>query len=175
MYKGFFIPKGDSSFAGHLHNHLTCRLLPPLLWSRHDNRSKRMVHVILSLSLPVGGCTSLTNFKFSGVSCMTQNSIQTPEMFNPKRFLESATAAYTTDRCNGANDDDGDGQDDTTPIGRRWRINDPSLISLAFGAGKRICPGETLPHIHSHSDPRQIPGSVHSVVTELLKYFLPDV
>jgi len=72
---------------------------------------------------------------------MTQNSIQTPETFNPKCFLESTTAAYATDRCNGANDDDGDGQDDTTPIGQRWRINDPSLISLTFGAGKCICPG----------------------------------
>jgi len=64
-----------------------------------------------------------------------------PETFDPERFLESATAGYATDGPNGADDGDGDGQDGTAPIGRRWRINDPSLIPLAFGAGKRICPG----------------------------------
>jgi hypothetical protein len=47
--------RSDSSFDGHLHNHLTCHLLSPILWSRRDNRSKRMVRVIASLSLPVRG------------------------------------------------------------------------------------------------------------------------
>jgi len=62
-----------------------------------------------------------------------------PETFNPERFLQGTTTTFATDGPNGA--DDGDGQDGATPIGRRWRINDPSLIPLAFGAGKRICPG----------------------------------
>jgi cytochrome P450 len=68
-----------------------------------------------------------------------------PETFNPKRFLQSTTTA--TSAANepdgaGDGDGDGDGQDGTTPwIGRRRRINDPSLIPLAFGAGKRVCPG----------------------------------
>ena len=62
-----------------------------------------------------------------------------PETFNPERFLQSTTTTSATNEPNGA--DDGDGQDGTTPTGRGWRINDPSLIPLAFGAGKRICPG----------------------------------
>jgi len=53
----------------------------------------------------------------------------------------ATTTAYATNRDNGANDDDGNGQDNTTLIRRHWRINDPLLIPLAFGTGKRICPG----------------------------------
>jgi cytochrome P450 len=50
-----------------------------------------------------------------------------PETFNPERFLPGSG-----------------GQDHGTTAdtgGPRPRINDPSIVSLAFGAGKRICPG----------------------------------
>jgi cytochrome P450 len=58
-----------------------------------------------------------------------------PETFNPERFLPNTLTAS-------GGDGGGDGQDGTTAYaGPKPRINDPSIISLAFGAGKRICPG----------------------------------
>jgi cytochrome P450 len=64
-----------------------------------------------------------------------------PETFNPERFLPSTN---TTNAAATAASSDGDGQLEkgtTAYGGRRPRTNDPSMISLAFGAGKRICPG----------------------------------
>src|SRR6266581_7304279 len=143
MYKGFFIPKGlsDSSFASHLYNHLTYHLLLPLLWSRCDNHSKCMVHVILSLSLPVRGCILPHQFQILRGVLHGPELYPDPETFNLKHFLESTTTAYATNRDNGANNDDSNGQDDTTPIRRHWCINDPLLIPLVFGTGKCICLG----------------------------------
>ncbi|KAH9976352.1 cytochrome P450 [Lactifluus volemus] len=56
-----------------------------------------------------------------------------PETFNPGRFLDTPPPTSESESGLLLHDD-----------GRRRRpppINDPSLIPLAFGAGKRICPG----------------------------------
>ncbi|KAI9454933.1 cytochrome P450 [Russula earlei] len=59
-----------------------------------------------------------------------------PETFNPERFLDAATTPTPTPTNRG-----GGGPGASAQPPRFFRTNDPSLISLAFGAGKRICPG----------------------------------
>jgi len=51
-----------------------------------------------------------------------------PSTFNPERFLSTPAEPQTTTTA-------------TTTGTHQPRLNDPQLISLAFGAGKRICPG----------------------------------
>jgi len=52
-----------------------------------------------------------------------------PSTFNPERFLSTPAEPTTTTTM------------PQTGATHQPRLNDPQLISLAFGAGKRICPG----------------------------------
>ncbi|KAH9971625.1 cytochrome P450 [Russula compacta] len=61
-----------------------------------------------------------------------------PERFNPERFLSKATAAAA---AADPDDDDDATAGSSSATTRRPIINDPSALPLAFGAGRRICPG----------------------------------
>src|SRR5712671_602220 len=78
---------------------------------------------LLQQSQTITKTTEFFTFPFPRAVLHDPELYPEPSTFNPERFLSTPAEPQTTTGTH------------------QPRLNDPQLISLAFGAGKRICPG----------------------------------